>query len=135
MTRGTLIGRVAAFYSREKAGAEKIPSGGLGHFECINDQDAAFMLFDAAKNWLRTKGLKAMDAPVNFGENDNNWGLLVDGFTHPGFGMPYNFPYYRSLFENYGFRIYFRQFSYHLDLKKDFPGTVLENRGMDREKA
>ncbi len=119
--RGNLTGRVAAFYSKEKAGAEKIPAGGLGYFECVENKKAAFILFDAARNWLRLKGLKAMDAPVNFGENDNNWGLLVDGFTHPGFGMPYNFPYYQDFFEDYGFRIYFRQFSYHLDLTKTFP--------------
>ncbi len=118
---GKAVGRVAAFFSREKAGAEKIPSGGMGYFECINDKKAAFILFDAARTWLSSRGMKAMDAPVNFGENDSNWGLLVEGFTHPGFGMPYNFPYYRTLFEEYGFRIYFRQFSYHLNLTKKFP--------------
>ncbi len=119
--RGNLAGRVAAFYSREKSNAEKIPSGGMGYFECVDNREAAFMLFDAARKWLSSKGLQAMDAPVNFGENDSNWGLLVDGFTHPAFGMPYNFPYYRKFFEEYGFRIYFRQFSYHLDLNKKFP--------------
>ncbi len=119
--KGKLIGRLAAFYSREKAGADKVPSGGMGLFECIDDEKAAFLLFDAAGNWLRSKGMKAMDAPVNFGENDNNWGLLVEGFTHPGFGMPYNFPYYRKFFEDYGFSIYFRQYSYHLDLTRTFP--------------
>jgi len=118
---GHLIGRIAAFYSHEKSKAEKVPAGGMGYFECINDSKAAFMLFDTARNWLKSKGLKAMDAPVNFGENDSNWGLLVDGFTHPGFGMPYNHAYYQEFFEDYGFKIYFRQFSYHLDLTKTFP--------------
>ena len=37
-----------------------------------------------------------MDGPINFGENDNNWGLLVDGFMQQGFGMPYNKRYYRN---------------------------------------
>jgi hypothetical protein len=36
-------------------------------------------------------------------------------------GMPYNFPYYKDLFESYGFEIFFKQFSYHLDLRKKFP--------------
>jgi len=35
--------------------------------------------------------------------------------------MPYNYPYYKELFENYGFKVYFKQFSYHLDLSKKFP--------------
>lgn len=118
---GKPIGRIAAFYNEERANAEKVPTGGCGFFECIDDRKGAFMLFNIAAEWLREKGMKAMDGPINFGENDSLWGLLVEGFTHPGIGMPYNFPYYKDLFENYGFQIFFRQFSYHLDLKKPFP--------------
>ncbi len=118
---GSLIGRIAAFYNQENSRAELIPSGGSGFFECINNQNAATLLFDTALNWLQEKGLKAMDAPVNFGENDSNWGLLVEGFTQPVYGMPYNKPYYQDLFENYGFELYFKQYSYHLDLLKKFP--------------
>lgn len=118
---GKTIGRIAAFYSKEQVRAKKIPAGGCGYFECIDDQQAAHLLFDTAADWLKSKNLSAMDGPVNFGENDSLWGLLVEGFTHPGMGMPYNFPYYRQLFESYGFRVYFKQFSYHLDLTKKFP--------------
>jgi len=98
-----------------------IKSGGCGFFECIDDQQAAFLLFDAARDWLKEKGYEAMDAPINFGENDTNWGCLVHGFFPQGYGMSYNFPYYRSLFESYGFKLYFRQFSFHMDLDKPFP--------------
>jgi hypothetical protein len=118
---GNLIGRLAAFINRNKAFGFQQPTGGIGFFECINDTDAAFMLFDAAKEWLSDRGMQAMDGPINFGENDNFWGLLVDGFSHPGVGMPYNPPYYKNLFESYGFKFYFEQISNHLDLKKKFP--------------
>jgi hypothetical protein len=119
--QGRLIGRIAAFYNKRKAYLFKQPTGGAGFFECINDQQAADMLFDTAKSWLEKQGMEAMDAPVNFGENDNFWGLLVEGFTHPAYGMPYNFPYYKELFENYGFRQYFTQITKHLDLTVPFP--------------
>jgi hypothetical protein len=118
---GRLIGRIAAFYNRKKAFRYAQPTGGAGFFECIDDRDAANLLFDTAKNWLTTQGMEAMDAPVNFGENDNFWGLLVEGFTHPAYGMPYNFPYYQQLFENYGFKPYFKQITKHLDLTVPFP--------------
>ncbi len=118
---GELIGRIAAFIDKEKAFTWDQPTGGLGFFECINDREAAFVLFDTAKNWLQAKGMAAMDGPVNFGENERYWGLLVDGFTHPGFGMPYNPGYYQKFFEDYGFRIFYKQFSYHLDITKPFP--------------
>ncbi len=116
-----VIGRVAAFINKNKAYTFQQPTGGMGFFECIQNRDAAFMLFDQARDWLAAREMKAMDGPVNFGENDVNWGLLVEGFTHPGFGMSYNPAYYRAFFEDYGFRFYFEQVSNHLDLTKPFP--------------
>ena len=118
---GTLTGRVAAFYHNKKARNYDPPAGGMGFFECINDKTAAFTLFNACKEWLSEKGMGAMDGPVNFGENDSFWGLLVKGFTPPAFGMNYNPPYYKELFEDYGFKPFFEQESKHLDITKPFP--------------
>lgn len=114
-SRGFPVGRIAAFYNRDKAYVYEQPTGGCGFFESVDKQEVADMLFSAARNWLSEKGMEAMDGPVNFGENYMNWGLLVDGFMPQGFGMPYNPPYYLNLFETYGFELYFKQFSYHLD--------------------
>ena len=117
---GKVIGRIGAFINGNRAYTFNQPTGGCGFFECIEDQKAADLLFDTAKTWLATRGMEAMDGPVNFGENMVNWGLLVEGFVQQGFGMPYNKPYYLQLFENYGFKIYFEQFSYHLN-HRTFP--------------
>ena len=107
------IGRIAAFIDYVRSKANSQPTGGIGYFEVIDNKEAAFIMFDAAKDWLASKGMQAMDGPINFGENENNWGLLVEGFMQQGFGMPYNKNYYQSLFENYGFKKYFEQYSYH----------------------
>lgn len=104
------IGRVAAFLHPKWK--EEQPTGGVGFFECINNQEAAFLLFDTAKAWLESEGMEAMDGPVNFGERDKWWGLLVEGFSPPNYNMPWNFPYYKGFFEAYGFQIYFKQFTY-----------------------
>jgi hypothetical protein len=119
--RGKPAGRVAAFINRNKAFTYQQPTGGMGFFECVDDPAAAHMLFEQCRNWLIERGMQAMDGPINFGENDVNWGLLVEGFTHPGLGMNYNPPYYRKFFEEYGFKFYFEQVSNHLDLTKPFP--------------
>ena len=118
---GKVIGRIGAFINGNRAYTFNQPTGGCGYFECIDDQKTANLLFDTAKAWLATRGMEAMDGPVNFGENLINWGLLVEGFMQQGFGMPYNKPYYLQLFENYGFKVYFEQFSYHLNHKEPFP--------------
>jgi hypothetical protein len=116
-----ITGRAAAFINRKKAFNFQQPTGGMGFFECINDKQTAFYIFDTCREWLKSKGMEAMDGPINFGENDNFWGLLVEGFMPPSFGMNYNFPYYREFFEEYGFRQYFEQVTNHLDMTKPFP--------------
>jgi len=111
---GTVIGRVAAFLNREAPAVADaaLPTGGLGFFECIDDQTAANTLFAAGQAWLLARGMQAMDGPINFGERDRFWGLLVDGFERePNYGMFWHPPYYQPLFENYGFQLYFKQYT------------------------
>jgi len=106
------IGRIAAFINPQTAQTFEQPTGGMGFFECINDQAAANILFDACKNWLTKNGMEAMDGPINFGDRDKWWGLLVNEFSPASYTTNYNFPYYQQLFESYGFKIYFKQFTY-----------------------
>ena len=116
-----LAGRVAAFINTKKAYTFQVPTGGMGFFECINDYKAAEILFNACRSWLSERGMEAMDGPINFGENDNFWGLLVEGFIPQSFGMNYNPAYYQDFFEKYGFTLYFDQVTNLLDLTKPFP--------------
>ncbi len=110
---GECVGRVAAFYdTRTKDAGNQQPTGGMGFFECVNDQTYAHLLLDACQQWLSKKGLQAMDGPINFGSRDRWWGLLVDGFDPPNCWVPYNPPYYKQLLENYGFQDYFQQYTY-----------------------
>lgn len=101
-----LAGRAAVFYTgRNKSEL----AGGIGFFECINDQAAANALFDWAKEWLISKGCTYMDGPVNFGERDSFWGLLAEQHTDISYKENYNPPYYRQLFENAGFEKQYEQ--------------------------
>lgn len=115
-TEKKVIGRIAAFYDRSKFEEDTEAAGGIGFFECEENQQAANLLFDTARKWLQKEGYTAMDGPINFGENFFNWGLLVDGFQKQGFGMQYHPKYYKKLFEEYGFKTYYQQFSYHIDI-------------------
>lgn len=111
---GKTIGRIAAFINEKTARKDnRQPTGGVGFFECINSQSAANLLFDTAKKWLEANGMEAMDGPINFGDRNAWWGLLVDGFDiEPNYQCNYNYPYYQELFENYGFQVYFKQFTF-----------------------
>ncbi len=108
-----LIGRIAAFYIKNNRDNDKLKVGGCGFFECINSQEAANLLFDTSKNWLKEKGYESMDGPINFGERDKWWGCLVEGFEiDPNYLQNYGMPYYKNLFENYGFKLLFRQLTF-----------------------
>ena len=100
-----LIGRIAVFINYKKSNTERQPTGGIGFFECINNQKVADLLFNNAKKWLQNENIEAMDGPINFGERNKYWGLLTEGFEHPPvYGNNYNPEYYIQLFENYGFK-------------------------------
>ena len=111
-----LVGRIAAFYVPNYAEQFDQSTGGVGFFECIDDQLVANQLFDTAREWLKNEGMEAMDGPINIGENFFNWGLLVDGFVQQSYGMNYHPKYYHELWTNYGFQTYYQQFSYHLNI-------------------
>jgi hypothetical protein len=115
-----VIGRVAAFVNNKTTNkGNDQPTGGMGFFECIEDQSAAFMLFDQCKEWLTQKGMEAMDGPINFGSRDRWWGLLIEGFDRePNYQCNYNFPYYKTFFEAYGFQVYFYQLTFGRKVKE-----------------
>lgn len=119
--QGQTLGRVAAFVNERTARTSGQPTGGLGFFECVDDQAAANQLFDTARDWLRAQGMEAMDGPINFGDRDQWWGLLLDNFGAPLYGQNYNPPYYRRLFEAYGFELYFNQYTYFRKVVGTYP--------------
>jgi hypothetical protein len=129
---GKTIGRVAAFIDHVRSAANRQKTGGMGFFEVIEDKNSAFLLFETAKAWLSEKGMEAMDGPINFGENDSHWGLLVDGYSRQAFGMPYHKRYYRAFFEEFGFRNYFEQYSCYRAVREDgktftsFPERIMK---------
>lgn len=123
------VGRIAAFYDLTTLKKDDQPTGGCGFFDCINNSEAAGILFDAAKNWLLENGMEAMDGPINFGSREHFWGCLADGFFEPNYNMPYNQQYYNTLFETYGFKNYFNQYTYHVKLETGEMDEVVYKNG------
>jgi hypothetical protein len=133
---GNLIGRIAAFTNSKyiNKGTE-FPTGGIGFFDSINDQALANVLFDTAKTWLQSKGMEAMDGPINFGDRDKWWGLMVEGFdSEPMYGMSFNPPYYEALFNNYGFQNFYNQYYYSMKVDDPLPPRFPERHAKFKSK-
>lgn len=120
-----IVGRIAAIYNANYIKAIEKNDGFFGFFECINDQEIANALLEEAYVWLREQGITGnMLGPANPTSNDT-WGLLVDGYdTPPMVMMPYNFPYYQQLFENYGLAKNVDLFAYLYDTENYYGEKV-----------
>lgn len=130
--KGQTIGRVAAFIDQKivNKGNDQ-PTGGLGFFECIENKDAAFFLFDHCKQWLQARGMEAMDGPINFGNRDRWWGLQIEGYDRePNYQCNYNFPYYKTFFEEYGFQVYFYQLTFGRKIMGPLSGKLWEKAAL-----
>lgn len=97
---GKLAGRAAAFYQNKPNGSRM---GGMGFFECIQNKELAYAIFDHCAAWLKAENCEYMDGPVNFGDRDSFWGLLVECHSYPSYRENYQPTYYREFFESYGF--------------------------------
>ncbi len=127
-TNGQAVGRIAAFVDPKTAKNNAQPTGGCGFFDCIDKQEAANIMFDASREWLKERGMEAMDGSINFGDRDSFWGVLVDGFHKPLYNMPYNYPYYKDLFKNYGFKNYFNQLTFRREISIDGLKDVMREK-------
>lgn len=129
---GETIGRVAAFINQKTVSkGNDQPTGGIGFFECIENKQAAYLLFDQCKNWLKQRGMEAMDGPINFGNRDRWWGLLLEGFDRePNYQCNYNFPYYQNFFEDYGFQVYFYQLTFGRPIQGPLDARLYEKAAL-----
>jgi len=111
-----LVGRIAAIMNNAHNEFNHVNDGFWGFFDCINDQDVANLLFDAAAGWLKAKGVdQKFVGPTNFSTNEA-CGLLVKGFDSPPMlMMTYNYPYYADLIEKAGFAKQIDLIAWHWD--------------------
>lgn len=122
-----VVGRIAAIRNDLHNSVHGDRVGFFGFFECIDDQDVACQLLDAARGALRGFGLDRMRGPVSPSTNDEA-GLLVEGFDDsPRFMMPYNPPYYRRLLEHAGLAVEKQLLAYRIERS-----TVLASAQIER---
>jgi GNAT superfamily N-acetyltransferase len=100
---GQTVGRIVAIINNGHIQRYKEKRGFFGFFECIDDSEAANMLFREACRYLKSEGMTDVRGPCNPSLN-YEIGTLVEGFTTPPtFMMTYNFPYHDQLIKGFGF--------------------------------
>jgi hypothetical protein len=117
---GSVVGRIAAITNDNHIKEHNEKVGFFGFFECLDDQEAATALLDAASAWVKGKGMEAIRGPVSPSVNDL-YGLLTEGFDKsPTILMAYNPEYYRPLIERAGFSSIKELYAYVVSQEKVF---------------
>jgi len=120
---GRVVGRFAVMNTPHRDKVLEPTMGGIGFIEMENDPELAQGIIDFAKDWHRERDYHAMRGPINFGENDTYWGLLVENYEEPPiYGMFYHPPYYKDLLEQTDAE----QLDDHWSYKRDFDQPIPE---------
>lgn len=102
--KGKILGRISVMENKPFNDYHKVKKAQFYLFDCVDDQEVATKLFEAAADWAKEHGLTEIVGPKGFSAFDG-YGILVEGFEHHQMMtmMNYNFPYYAKLVENLGF--------------------------------
>lgn len=132
--KGDILGRIAAIENKRHNIIHNDRVGFFGFFECIDNQEVANALFDAAKEWLKSRNLDVMRGPANPTFNDEI-GMLVDAFDKPPvILMTYNPEYYLKLCQNYGFTKAKDLYAYLLNYETFHSEKMLRMVGVIKER-
>ncbi len=100
---GEPVGRISAQVDRLRLERYGDATGQFGFLDAVDDEAVFAALFDAACDWLRSRGMAVMQGPFSFSVNEES-GLLVDGFdTPPRIMMGHARPHYAGHLERLGF--------------------------------
>lgn len=100
---GKIVGRISGILQKASNARWNQKRIRFTRFDCIDSQEVANALFDAIEAWAKANGMNEIVGPLGFSDLERE-GLLIDGFDQLStFEEQYNYPYYQTLIENYGF--------------------------------
>ena len=122
---GQIVGRIAAIENKPFNKVHETRQAAFYLYDSIDDQDVSNALFDRASEWAHQRNLNKIVGPKGFSVFDG-YGIQIEGneLRQMMNMMNYNYPYYRTLVENYGFEkevdfvsCYLPQSTFHLPEK------------------
>ncbi len=121
-----VAGRFALFIDPEKDERYDPKLSGIGFIEMENIPGISEAIIEFAKKWNKERGYTGFRGPINFGENDTFWGIMIDGFEdHNVYGMLYHHDYYEKLIEVTKPEKFDDVYMYQLDMNDPLPERLL----------
>lgn len=98
-----VVGRIACIIQKLYNQKVKEKRARFSRFDSINDEEVSNALFSAAESWAKSQGMEIIHGPLGYNDLDRE-GLLIEGFDQVcTFEEQYNYDYYPTLIEKYGF--------------------------------
>ncbi len=133
--KNKIVGRIAAIINSRHDSFYGLKVGFFGFFDFTEDLEVASCLFNSACKFLRAKGYSTVEGPFNPSINDE-CGLLVEGFDKaPMIMMPYNPPYYASIYEKIGLKTQRNLLAFYISTKLDVPTRIVKIAERTRKKS
>ena len=121
---GKMAGRITGILQKaanEKSGKRQVR---FGHFDIIEDEEVAVALLKTVEEWAVKQGMNEVIGPLGYSDLERE-GLLIEGFDYPAtFEESYNYPYYQTYIENYGYQKDVDWTGSRLRIPKDYDGEV-----------
>lgn len=121
---GKMAGRISGIVQRaanEKTGRKQVR---FNHFDVIEDEEVAQKLLKTVEDWAVSKGMNEVVGPLGYSDLERE-GLLIEGFDYPAtFEESYNYPYYQTFIENFGYQKDVDWTGSRLRIPKDYDGEV-----------
>ena len=121
---GVMVGRVSGIIQKaanEKNNQKRVR---LSKFDVIDDAEVAKALFKTLEDWTLQKGMEEVVGPLGFSDLERE-GLLIEGFDRPAtFEENYNYPYYKTFFEQNGYEKEVDWTGSFLKVPKDYDGEL-----------
>ena len=121
---GKMAGRISGIVQRaanEKTGRKQVR---FNHFDVIEDEEVAQKLLKTVEDWAVSKGMNEVIGPLGYSDLERE-GLLIEGFDYPAtFEESYNYPYYQTFIENFGYKKEVDWTGSRLRVPKDYDGEV-----------
>ena len=116
---GKVVGRIAGIIQKlynMKTGEKRVR---FSRFDAIDDEEVSNALFSSVEKWAKQKGMEIIHGPMGYNDLDRE-GLLIEGFDQLStFEEQYNYKYYSTLIEKYGFEKEVDWFEYRLFTPKE----------------
>ncbi len=101
---GVVVGRIQGIIQKQYNELHGTHNMRFTRFDAINDSEVSSALFSAAEAWGRKRGMNRICGPLGYSDLDRE-GMLIEGFEENStFEEQYNYDYYPTLVESYGFR-------------------------------